>query len=38
MQIYAGMSPTGTDHCKELVWALSSSLNDLKYMNGYKKH
>ena len=39
MQLYAGSSPTGTDHHhrKELPSALSCSLNDVKEMNGQTK-
>ena len=30
IQVYAGSSPTGADHRKELKSALSCSLNDVK--------
>ena len=30
MRVYAGSSPTGADHRKELISALSCSLNDVK--------
>ena len=30
MQVYAGLSPISTDHRKELISALSCSLNDVK--------
>ena len=30
MRVYAGLRPTGADHCKELILALSCSLNDVK--------
>ena len=30
MRVYAGSSPTGADHPKELKSALSCSLNDVK--------
>ena len=30
MRVYAGSSPTGADHRKELKSALSCSLNDVK--------
>ena len=36
MQVYAGSSPTNADWCKELISALSRSLNDVKWMNGDK--
>ena len=33
MPVYAGSSPTGPDHCKELISALSCSLYDVKNPN-----
>ena len=30
MRVYAGLSPTGADHRKELISALSFSPNDVK--------
>ena len=38
MRVYAGSSPTGANHRKELISALFCSLNDVKYMNGKKNH
>ena len=30
VRVYAGLSPTGANHCKDIVSALSCSLNDVK--------
>ena len=37
MRVYAGSSPTSADHRKELIYASSCSLNDVKINDKVKK-